>query len=65
MKSYKIVIEIEDFEGVYSQVDSLKTAQEIAGKKCNDIYNRLNGKCSVSVKSVEELSQFYLQMNFG
>jgi len=47
MKSYKIIIEIEDYKGVYSQINSLKEAQEIAEKKCNDIYNRLNGMCSV------------------
>jgi len=32
MKNYKIIIEIEDYEGVYNQIDSFKKAQEIAEK---------------------------------
>lgn len=56
MKSFKIVIRIEDFDDVYSCKD-LEQAQQIAQDKSNEIYNRLNGICTVEIKSVEEVTK--------
>lgn len=54
MKNFKIVIEAID-DGVYEAVD-LEEAQKIAELECENVYNRLHGRYSVSVKSIEEFS---------
>lgn len=54
MKSYKITINVYDVGGVYS-AKSIEDANRIAQEECDDIYNRLNGRCSVEVESVEEI----------
>ena len=53
MKSYKIVIEATK-TGTYT-ADSLEEAQEIADAEATNAYNRLNGRYSVEVVSVEEV----------
>ena len=54
MKSYKIVIEVTDAGGTYT-AGSIEEANEIAEAESNDIYNRLGGRCSVDIVSVEEV----------
>jgi Fe2+ transport system protein B len=54
MKSYKITINVCDVGGVYS-AESIEEANRIAQEECDDIYNKLNGRCSVYVDSVEEV----------
>lgn len=53
MKDYKIVINIYDAESVYN-ANNMEEAKEIAQLECDDIYNRLNGRCDVRVKSIEQ-----------
>jgi len=54
MKDYKIVIEVSDAGGVYS-AESIEEANAIAQLECDNIYERLQGRCSVIVESVEEV----------
>lgn len=54
MKDYKIIIKVSEVGGVYS-ANSIEEANEIAQSECNDIYNRLKGKCTVEVESIEEV----------
>lgn len=54
MKDYKITINVYDVGGVYN-ANSIEEARKIAQEECDMIYNRLNGRCSVEVESVEEV----------
>jgi hypothetical protein len=54
MKSYKITIRVYNVGGTYS-AENIEEANRIAQEECDDIYNRLNGRCSVDIDSVEEV----------
>lgn len=54
MKSFKIEIEISDAGETYT-ANNLKEAQQLAKIEAEDIYNRLEGRCSVKVLNVEEI----------
>ena len=54
MGNYKIVIEVSDVGGIYS-AENIEEANRIAQFECDDIYERLRGRCSVSVESVTEI----------
>ena len=53
-KRYKIEIIVSDVGGIYS-ADNIDEAMEIAQRKCDDIYTRLDGRCSVEIENVEEV----------
>lgn len=55
MKSYKIIINISEAGGVYS-ARNMEEAKKIAEVESENIYTRLNGRCSVVIESIEEVS---------
>lgn len=55
MGYYKIVIEVTNVGGVYNAND-IEHAKQIAQSECDDVYARLNGRCTVVVESVEEVT---------
>lgn len=54
MKSYKIVLKVEDAGGIYTAQNS-EEANEIAQRECHRIWQLLDGDCGVYIENVEEV----------
>ena len=54
MKNYKIVINVSEVGGTYS-AENMEEAKEIAQSECENIYARLNGRCTVEIEDIKEV----------